>query len=191
MTYARIQTTDNRPSGSFGLTEVISGHPGFAGLFLLSEPSGQAGVLLTLWKSREDAELASERTRTAAGPRPITLTSDTVYEIEDDLPGRGTATAALVGWFDGPLSPARIAAARRRGREVIHPALGPLPGRVRSLVLWQPAEQSFVVVHLASSAAVLDAIGDTVRSLPVAEDEDLALLTGPDRMVKYQVVAEG
>jgi hypothetical protein len=187
MTYARIQTTDNRSPGSFSLTDVISGHPGFAGLFLLSGQD-QAGVLLTIWKSREDAELASDRTRAAAGPRPITLTSDDVYEVDSDLAGRGTAAVALVGWFDGPLSPERIAAARNRGRDVIHPALRSLPGRVRSFVLWQPEEQGFVVVHLAESAEVLDTIGDTVRSLPVGPDEDPALLTGPDRTSQYRVV---
>lgn len=191
MTYARIQTTDNRPSGSFPLTEIISGHPGYAGLFLLSGPA-QAGLLLTLWKSREDAELASSRTRDAAGPRPVDLTYDAVYEVEDDLPGSAEpASVVFVGWFDGPLSPARIAAARRRGREVIHPALRALPGRVRSLVLWQPVEQGFVVVHLAVSAEALAAVGSTVRSLPVGADEDPALLTGPDRILQYQVVAAG
>ncbi|BEL02856.1 hypothetical protein Q0Z83_010470 [Actinoplanes sichuanensis] len=191
MTYARIQTTDNRPSGDFPLAEIISGHPGYAGLLLLSGP-GQTGFLLTLWKSREDAELASSRTRAAAGPPPVDLTYDAVYEVEEDLPGEtGPASVALVGWFDGPLSPARIALARRRGREVVHPALRSVPGRVRSLVLWQPSQLGFVIVHLASSSDGLAAIGATVRSLPVRPDEDPALLTGPDRLSQYQVVAEG
>lgn len=191
MTYARIQTTDNRPSGEFPLTGIISGHAGFAGLFLLSG-QGQTGALLTLWKSREDAELASSRTREAAGPRPVDLTFDAVYDVDDDLPGSaGPASVALVGWFDGPLSTARIAAARRRGREVIQPALRAVPGRVRSFVLWQPASLGFVVVHLASSPEVLTEIGRVIQSLPVRPDEDLALLTGPDRLEQYQVVAEG
>ena len=197
MMYARLQTTASRPETDDPdklirrLVDMISAHPGYAGLALL-ERDDQAGTMLTLWHTREDAELASERSRAVAGPRPVELLADDVYQVEDDWSGAAVdrpAGAALVGYFDGPLSPERVAAARRRGREKINPALRQVAGMVRSLVLWHPADRKFAVVHLATDAGVLHEIAATVTSVPVAQDEDPALLTGPDRVDLQQVLA--
>jgi hypothetical protein len=194
MTYARLQTTATRPEGDDlvpKLTAMISGHPGFAGLLLL-EGEERAGALLTLWETASDAEKASERSRAAGGPPPVTITSDEIYEVDDDeaavAAGRPVG-AALLGFFDGPLTAERETVARRRGRESIGPVVRQVPGMIRTLVLWHPARRGFVVVHLAESAAVLAAVGDAVRSVPLRDGEDPALLTGPDRLSVHRVVA--
>jgi hypothetical protein len=64
---------------------------------------------------REAAEPASERSRAAAGPRPVELLTDDVYEVEEQVSGTATGPAehALVAYFDGPMSPERAALARR------------------------------------------------------------------------------
>ncbi|MEU4419952.1 hypothetical protein AB0F81_04960 [Actinoplanes sp. NPDC024001] len=195
--YARLQTTATRPQTDNPdkhirrLIEVVSAHPGYAGLVLL-EGEDQAGALLTLWHTREDAELASERSRAATGPRMMELLVDDVYEVVEDIPGRAAAeppAVALTGFFDGPLSPARAELARRRGQERIKPALAQVPGLTRTLVLWHGSASKYTVVHLATSPAGLQQVTATVMSVPLAEGDDPALLTGPDRVETHQVVA--
>jgi hypothetical protein len=195
--YARLQTTASRPETDNPdkmirqLVEMISAHPGYAGLVLL-ERDDQGGTLLTLWHTREDAELASERSRAAAGPRPVDLLADDVYEVEEDVPGQAAAqapAAALVGYFDGPVSQAHVDAARRRGQERVIPALGQVSGLVRTLVIWHEAAAKYAVIHLATTAGALEEIVTVVTSLPVSPDEDPALLTGPDRVETHRVLA--
>lgn len=195
--YARFQTTTARPETGDpdklvrSLTDMISAHPGYAGLALL-ERDDKAGALITLWHTREDAELASERSRAAAGPRPVALQIDEIYEIDDDVPGPAAAqpaVAALVGYFDGPLSPAQVDAARRRGRERIIPVLRQSPALVRTLVLWHPTAREAVVVHLATSAGGLQEVVTTVTSVPISPEEDPALLPGPNLLEPHRVLA--
>jgi hypothetical protein len=195
--YARLQTTASRPDTDDPdklirrLTEIISAHPGYAGLVLL-ETDDQAGTLLTLWRTRDDAELASERSRAAAGPRPVTLLVDDIYEVEEDAPGQAVTqppAAALVGYFDGPWSPARVDAARRRWQKRIKPALEQVSGLVRTLVLWHHTAGKYAVVHLATSAAGVHEIVTAVTALPLSADEEPALLTGPDRVETPRVLA--
>ncbi|MBO3743483.1 hypothetical protein [Actinoplanes flavus] len=188
--YARIQTTASRPDNADKLArelvEMISGHPGYAGLILLE------GSLITLWTSREDAELASERSQAGRGPRPVTIQTDDIYQIEDDRPGTASGRPAAAGWigyFDGPLNADRLAAIRRAGAERIGPALHGLPGLVRTLTLWHPGDAKFAVVHLATSADSLREIGDAIMSTRLLDGENPALLPGPDRMTTSPVVA--
>ncbi|GGN31659.1 hypothetical protein FHR83_005655 [Actinoplanes campanulatus] len=188
--YARIQTTASRPDNADKLArelvEMISGHPGNAGLILLE------GTLITLWTNREDAELASERSQAGRGPRPVTIQTDDIYQIEDDRPGTAAgrpATAGWIGYFDGPLNAVQLATIRRAGAERIRPALQSLPGLVRTLTLWHPGDTKFAVVHLATSADSVREIGDAVMSTRLLDGEDPALLPGPDRMATSPVVA--
>lgn len=174
------------------MVEMISGHPGFAGLYLLEQLGTGWPAMVTLWRTREDAVLAAERSEAARGPRPVTLHSDDVYEVEEDWPGLAAGErpeAATVVYFDGPLSPARVVAARRGGRERILPAIRDLPGRVRTLVLWDPDEAKSAVVTLATSMSELEAIGQAVQATDLLPGEDPALLTGPDRVEICRVVA--
>jgi len=195
--FARLQSvaarprTDNEDQLVHQVTGMISAHPGFAGLAMLEDADG-AGTMLTLWHTREDAELASERSRAARGARPFTLLSDDVYEVDDDLTGSASAQpaeAAFVGYFDGPLSPARVAAARRGGRDRVRPVLQQVPSLIRTLVLWHPTDSKMAVVHLVTSVDGLQDVTNAIRSTELLPDEDPALLTGPDRVHTHRVLA--
>ncbi|BCB80912.1 hypothetical protein GCM10022251_79580 [Phytohabitans flavus] len=194
--YARLQTTRDVLNGPdtealrAQVTEMISGHPGFAGLFLLEQLGIGWGAMVTLWQTRQDAVLASERSA-ARGPRPITLHSDDIYEVEEDWPGLAAGErpeAATLLYFDGPLSAARIEAARFASRERILPATRDLPGRVRTLVLFDPEEAKSAVVTLAATMPALEAIGQAAMGTELLPGEDPALLTGPDRFEVCRVV---
>ena len=195
--FARLQTVASRPVTDDqdqlirGSTDLISQHPGFAGLAMLEHEDGD-GTMVSLWSTREDAELASERSRAARGLRPFSLTSDDIYEVDDELTGSSAgerATAAFVGTFDGPLSPARLAAARRAGRDRIRPVLLAVPGLIRTLVLWHPTDRKMTVVHLATSIDALHSVAAAVTSTQLLPDEDRTLLTGPDRVRTHRVLS--
>ena len=194
--FARLQTVAARPRTADQdqlvrqVADTISAHPGFAGLVMLEDGDG-AGTLLTLWHTREDAELASERTRSARGPRPFALLSDDIYALDEDVTGPASterAEAAFVGYFDGPLSPARVAAARRGGRDRIRPVLQQVPSLVRSLVCWHPTDSKMAVVHLTTSVDGLRDVTAAVTSTQLLPDEDPSLLTGPDRVQTHHVL---
>ena len=71
--FARLQTVAARPTDEElapTIADMVSGHPGFAGLALLAGDDG-SGALVSLWLTREDAELASERSVAIRGPRPF------------------------------------------------------------------------------------------------------------------------
>jgi len=195
--YARLQTTRNVPTGPDAeamraqVVEMISGHPGFAGMFLLEQVGIGWGAMVTLWHTREDAVLASERSAATRGPRPVPLHSDDVYEVEEDWPGIAAGErpeVATLLYFDGPLSAARLEAARWSGRERILPAVRDLPGRVRSLVLFDPEAAKATLVTLATSMPALEEIGQVVMATDLLPGEDPALLTGPDRFEVCRVV---
>jgi hypothetical protein len=195
--FARLQTIASRPVTDDQdqlvqrVVNMISEHPGFAGLAMLEDKAG-GGTMVTLWHTREDAELASERSQAARGPRPFTLVSDDIYEVDEDVTGAAAgerAEAAFVGYFDGPLSPTRVAAARRGGRERIRPALQRVPGLIRVLVLWHPTESKMTVMHLATSVDALHAVATAITSTRLLPDEDPTLLTGPDRVETHRVLS--
>jgi hypothetical protein len=191
--YARLQTSHAAPPLSdparAQFVETVAGHPGFAGLYLLTEDGGQ-GALLTLWHTEEDAHRASERTAAQLGPRPVTLDSDAVYEVEDDWVGTAAGdvpVAAMSVHLDGPLSEEHLAAARFGGRERLAPAMAPLPGIVRVLALWQPQSRSIVVFTLATSRAALEESQRVVMATELLPGEDPELLPGADRTATYRV----
>jgi hypothetical protein len=192
--YARLQTVAARPTDEElvpMIADMVSGHPGFAGMALLADDGGGGG-LVSLWSTREDAELATERSAAIRGPRPFALTRDEIYEVDADEPGSAAGdepAAALLGEFDGPLSPARVDAARFAGTRRLAPVLRTVPGLVRMLVLWHPTERRMAVLHLATSAAALDAVSEAVMSTKLLSGEDPALLPGPDRITALRVAA--
>lgn len=193
--FARLQTVAPRPRIADQdqlvqqVVEMISSHPGFAGLAML-ERDDSAGTMLTLWHTREDAELASERSQATRGPRPFTLLTDDIYEVDEDVTGVAAgehAAAAFVGYFDGPLSPARIAAARRGGRERIRPVLQQVPSLIRTLVLWHPTDSKMAVVN--ASIEGLHDVAAAITTTPLLSGEDPTLLTGPDQVETHQVLS--
>jgi hypothetical protein len=123
--------------------------------------------------------------------RPVTIalwtttTDPMAYEVEVDTPGAAAgqaAGAAAVLWFDGPISPARLAAGRFGYRERILPALAGVPGLVRTLALWRARDAASCVVNLAVDLVALEAAGAAVSATALLSGEDPALLTGPDRV---------
>ncbi|GAA3342031.1 hypothetical protein GCM10020358_35570 [Amorphoplanes nipponensis] len=192
--YARLQTVAARPADEDlapRIAALVSGHPGFAGLVLLTGDD-DVGGLVSLWLTREDAELASERSAAVRGQRPFTLTRDEIYEVDADEPGAAAGeepAVAFLGEFDGPLSPARVEAARYAGTRRLAPVLRTVPGLVRMLMLWHPTERRMAALHLATSTAALGAVSEAVMSTTLLPDEDPALLPGPDRIARMRVLA--
>ena len=99
---------------------------------------------------------------------------------------------AQIAYFDGPHSPELAAASERAGRERIMPALSAdhqiRAGHRGTFVLRQPDGTQLVLV-LADSPATLDHVGAVITAAPLLPGEDPALLTGPDRLERYEVVA--
>src|SRR5436305_14187527 len=83
--FARLQTVAARPTDEElapTIADMVCGHPGFAGLALLSGDVG-SGALVSIWLTREDAERASERSVEIRGSRPFGLTRTQIYEVAD------------------------------------------------------------------------------------------------------------
>jgi hypothetical protein len=99
---------------------------------------------------------------------------------------------AQIVYFDGPRSPEFIAAFERAGRERIMPALSAddeaRAGHRGTFILGRPDGTQIVVV-LADSAATLDRGEAVLTATSLLPGEDPALLTGPDRVERYDVVA--
>jgi hypothetical protein len=192
--FARLQTAATRPTDESLvplIADTIASHPGFAGLVMLAGEDDGASMI-SLWLTREDAELAAERSAAIRGPRPIKLARDEIFEVDADEAGAAAGqepAVAILGEFDGPLSPARVEAARFAGTDRIGPALRTVPGLVRMLVLWHPTERRMAVLHLATSMQALQAVGETVMSTKLLPGEDPDLLPGPDRISTLQVAA--
>jgi len=194
--HARLQITrafpaTPDPAAVRHVIEKIAGQPGFAGLYMMEQLGLGSPTLLTLWHSRQDADLAPQRTEVDLGPRPFTLQTDDVYELEDDWPGPAAAerpeTVGMV-YFDGPLSPAKAAAIGQAGRSRIGPTLARQPGLVRALALWHPEERKAVLACLAISIAALDASLRTINWTELLPGEEPVLLTGPDRGDLHRIV---
>ena len=192
--FARLQTLATRPPDE-GLVPVIAdmvgSHPGFAGLVMLAGDDG-GGSMVSLWQTREDAELAPERSAAIRGPRPFELTRDEIYQVDADQPGPAAGeqpVVAFLGEFDGPLSQARVDAARFAGTERLAPVITAVPGLIRALVLWHPTERAMAVLHLATSEEALRALGEAVMSSELLPGEDPELLPGPDRITQLRVAA--
>jgi len=198
--FARVQTVDelptrSSPQGALGPAEVVdlvAGHPGFCGAWSMRQLGGPRATLVSLWASREDAELASERSaERRGGPRPFALAHDRVYEVRQV--GEGPAAdeqpaVAQLTWFDGPRSEVQAAADERAGTERLWPAVADTPGLVRSLALVAD-DRSYIHLGLATGAEVLDEAQRRIMSTDLLPGEDLALLGGPDRIDVCTVLA--
>ena len=198
--FARFQTmrplpgTDDSETGRRELSDILRRHAGYSGAYYLVSGPSALRALVSLWSTEEDARLASERTRAAAGggPRPVTVEEDTIYEVVDDEAGAADGAApdvVDVVVFDGPLTDAARTATDRFHRGRILPAVRALPGTVRLLVLWDRLARSIRVLHLAKDPTTLDAVPPTVHAMALDGDEDPALLSPPDRSDRWEVAA--
>jgi heme-degrading monooxygenase HmoA len=198
MLYARLQTVSvirdpaEAQEQERRLMEIVSGHPGFAGLCLMEEVEDTAGgTLLTLWRTRDDARMAAARTRQARhGPRPVALYSDRIYQVEGQFDGPDAVErpgAAVIVYFDGPRGDEWLASSRFAHEQRIVPVMGKVPGLVGGFALWSPEERCGAVVNLAVSLEALVRAEKAVNSTELLPDEDPAMLTGPDRAVVHMV----
>ncbi|GLZ05300.1 hypothetical protein Acsp03_27660 [Actinomadura sp. NBRC 104412] len=198
MLYARLQTVSviqDRDEGEIaerGLMEIVSRHPGFAGLWLMEAVEDTAGgALLTLWRTEEDARLAAARTQEKRpGPRPVSLFSDRIYEVEGRFEGPDAARppgAAVIVYFDGAHDDDWIASARYAHDKRIVPVMRQVPGMIGGFALWSPDQRDGAVVTLAVSLEALARAEKAVNSTELLPGENPALLTGPDRAVVHRV----
>ena len=98
---------------------------------------------------------------------------------------------AQLTYFDGPRSPELITAAERANRERIHPAILAMPGLREDLVaLYQlrRPDGGEVTVVIVEHEDTLDRAREVIMATELLPGEDPALLPGPDRSERYQVV---
>src|SRR5688572_28415401 len=103
-------TIDRRPTGD------LAPEPGFVGAYQLTRLGDDRVTTLALWRDDPGTPDA--------------------YQVEHDLTGAAAGTvaaaAASIAWFDGPFSPARVAAAQFGYEARVAPALRIQPGLVRA-----------------------------------------------------------
>ncbi|HEY6592993.1 MAG TPA: hypothetical protein VI011_02620 [Asanoa sp.] len=178
MRYAWIYTL-NHPTGGPPVDAVTDG-------YLLEEIGRSRATLVSLWPSIEAVRTASA----AVGVPRGTVVRDEIYQVRHELHGPDPAArpaAATLLDFDGPTSPARVAAAERAFTHRIRPLMERLDGCVRAFVLWQPATGAQVVLGVTDSLEALRRIGRAVTTAPLLPGEDAALLPGPDRAAIHTV----
>jgi hypothetical protein len=98
---------------------------------------------------------------------------------------------AQISYFDGPRSAELIAASDRAGRERVMPAVLADPAmaaeHVATWVLRRPDGTELVIVITRTDEA-LDRGREIIMSTDLLPGEDPALLPGPDRTERYEVV---
>jgi hypothetical protein len=151
--------------------DELAGQPALAETYALARIGDGRASTLALWTATAD-------------PGAYVIEAEQLGPAAD-LP----ATAAAAVWFDGPMGPALIAAARFGFRERIAPALAGVPGFVRVLALFRDRDASSCAISLAVDLPALDAVGVAVNSTALLPGEDPALLPGPDRVETHHVTA--
>lgn len=196
--YARVQYVEKLPTRRIAgqdpndVLDVVAGHPGFREGWMMRQLSGRGGVFVTLWDTREDAELAPERTAARIGkPRPFTLAFDEVCEVRQTEAGAAAGQDprfAQVIWLNGPRSEEQAAADERSGAERIWPAVKQVPGVVR-IISSVADDRAAAVLLLTTDVEAIDRAQQTAWSTTLLPGEDPALLQGPDRIDICAVVA--
>ncbi len=94
-------------------------------------------------------------------------------------------------WFDGPRSAELVAAHERAGIERIEPAISAHPDLMEALVatvVMRRPDGGELVLTITESESALDRSNAVIMSTALLPGEDPALLTGPDRTERYEVV---
>ena len=188
--YARIQTLDLRhaAAGREVLVDTIVGQPGCRGLYHLQPVDSTGHRLITLWDTEDEARNSADR-----APRPdAPLITDLIYEVRDDDAGVAVdapPTAAVIGWFAGPMSEQTAAIGRRARRERIAPAMLTVPGVVRLISLFQPDTQEPCTLSLLTSADVAPAVRTALDAVELPPEEEW--VRSPDHLEFFAVVATG
>ncbi|MGS0683931.1 hypothetical protein ACVBEQ_02040 [Nakamurella sp. GG22] len=98
---------------------------------------------------------------------------------------------AQLTYFDGPRTPELVAAADRAGRERIEPAImarADLRDDLVAVYNLRRPDGGQITVVIAEHEQTLDETANVIMSTSLLPGEDAALLPGPDRVERYQVV---
>lgn len=161
--YARIQQ-----GGSTG------GAQGAQSAAVLRRLAGTDELVVTFWATEDEA---------AADP------TAEWYEVTGEGPGGdpdATPSIVAVIRFDGPLSPELVIASAKADRRIA-PMIAQHPGCVRVQTMWQPQRRAKVLLSYATSVESLEQANQKISAMDLWEDEDAALLPGPDRVDLYRV----
>lgn len=93
--------------------------------------------------------------------------------------------------FDGPRSDEAVEASRRAGVDRIAPLIASHPDLRDRLLGGMRAvgpDGAECIIELAADEAALDEVGRLVMSSELLPGENLALLSGPDRIERYETV---
>jgi len=179
--YTRIDFIPSATDADDGCGGPDASTPGLLGSMRLRQLAGPAGASLTFWDSQANAASCPE-----VPGRPATS-----YDVADSRAGRAAderpSHAALLH-FDGPQAPEQVAAADFGWRERIWPAIADLPGLVGVYALVRH-DLGALIIHLSTSMAALETVGQTVMSTKLLPGEDPALLRGPDRIEFHRVTS--
>jgi hypothetical protein len=91
-------------------------------------------------------------------------------------------------YFDGPRSPEQVAAGDRAGRERIAPAVLGIPGVVGAYLCRRDDGSEVIVMIAETEQAILEA-QQAAMATGLLPGEDPAMLTGPDRIEIYPLLA--
>lgn len=152
----------------------------------LAQLAGMSGAVVALWTSREQADAAADR----RVPGPVTWLDSGSYEVvatHDGVAAGQPTSYAQLTWFDGPRSPAQVAADDRAGRERIWPAVSAVDGSVGAWIL-RADSLGMVVVGFATRVEVFEAVQAAITGTELLPGEDQALLAGPDRVDLHRVL---
>lgn len=192
--FARIQTMrlsdvpGSPDSAPREFCDVLRMHPAYAGAYFLTDIVAATRALVTLWRTRTDAEQASERTRERSGERPFPLHSDRILEVVDDRPGPAVHArpgAAGIAEYDGPMSDERRAATEEATAGWVAQAWATVPGAVRLVTMWDPEVRATRVLNVATSSDAAEETGRAIMAAGAAADPDRA--TAPDRVALHRV----
>lgn len=152
----------------------------------LAQLAGLGGAVASLWTTREQAESAADRRVSG----PVTWQDSGCYELvamQDGVAARQAPSYAQLTWFDGPRTPAQVAADERAGRERVWPAVRDVPGLISSWIL-RADGLGMLVLSLASSVGTLEEVQRAIMATELLPGEDAALLSGPDRQDIHRVL---
>ncbi|WP_326834107.1 hypothetical protein VSH64_04135 [Amycolatopsis rhabdoformis] len=173
-------------SGDWGRDLTAALHPGPAplGTCVLGQVAGVLGAAVAFWPDAATAAEAAARTTTG----PTWLDTD-VYEVASVESAAGAPRYAQINRFDGPRDEAQVRAEDYAGRERLWPAARQVPGIGPAFVL-RAEDGAGLMIGFAESVAAIEAVQRAVMATELLPGEDLALLTGPDRIDLHRVIHE-